>query len=117
MTYTTPFAKRPTKTRQELEIEFNDSYKSNPALVADIVYWARDFQKLDKGPIGIHRILEWVRCQRIRSAARSDKGFIVDNNHARLMAERIMRDYPDLRGYFIIKESHTLKTRLRERVS
>jgi hypothetical protein len=83
----------------KLKREFHTFDQDNPQIWKWIVQYT--FQAIDAGrtTLSISLIIERVRWE-VYVTTRSNDGFKISNNHRAYYARKIMRRYPQYKGYF-----------------
>lgn len=100
------FADKPKKEKLSREQSFKRFHSANPQVYRTLAMRALNLQRMGFTSYGLRTLWEVTRWEMHRERMRTGVGeqFDMDNNHVPYYARMLMRDYPQLQGFFEIRE-------------
>lgn len=89
----------------ELDKRFAKFDEENPRVYEKLVRMSFDLKKTGHTKIGIGMLFEVIRWQSMLKTVGDD--YKLNNSYRSRYARKIMEDYPELRGFFEIRELHS----------
>lgn len=92
-----------------IEIAFNKFHEEHPEVYYKLVALAREWLASGHGRLGIATLFERLRWEWHVAGLEDRDGFKLNNNYRALYARKIMSDYPQLDGLFLLRERRVKK--------
>jgi len=86
----------------KLELQWHACKKQNPFLISKLAEMALELKSLGHDRYSINGLFEALRWETRHSTG--DFGLKVNNNHRAFAAREVMNSYPELEGFFALRE-------------